>query len=196
MVRLEDGKLKLHRTLSTSRVYVASDEFVNYLPDNVFSPGAHIRIGRHLGPEMFVYHRNIGGDLEGRSHLENNLINPMPWIVTSPAPLLVAAQVNTQVEFDRAFRSIVRAPEYQGKRLLFISCLNIDISPQEGQLFPLTKCVPWAAYIQDGEGNAHTLEQAEIAEQLMQQSSENPDQIDLEVAIQQMIDAREIRITV
>ena len=79
--------------------------------------------------------------------------------------------------------------------MLFISCLNIDISPQEGQLFPLTKCVPWAAYIQDGQGDSRTLEQPEIVEMLMQQSTESPDQIDLEAAIQQMIDAREIRIT-
>ena len=75
--------------------------------------------------------------------MENHLINTMPWIVISPAPLLLAAQVNTQAEFDRTFRAIVRSQQYQEKQLLFISCLNIDISPQEGQLFPLTKCVPW-----------------------------------------------------
>ena len=127
--------------------------------------------------------------------MENHLINPMPWIVTSPAPLLLAAQVNTQAEFDRTFRTIVRSQQYRDKQLLFISCLNIDISPQEGQLFPLTKCVPWAAYIQDGKGGSRTLEQPEIIEMLMQQSTENPDQIDLEAAIQQMIDAHEVRIT-
>jgi hypothetical protein len=128
--------------------------------------------------------------------MENHLINPMPWIVTSPAPLLIAAQVNTQAEFDRTFRTIVRAQQYQGKRLLFISCLNIDISPQEGQLFPLTKCVPWAAYTQNGEGSSRLMEQPEIIELLMQQSTENPDQVDLEKAIQQMIEAHEVRITV
>lgn len=83
----------------------------------------------------------------------------------------------------------------RGKKLLFISCLHIDISPEEGQLFPLTKCVPWAAYIQDNEGNSRTLEQDEIVELLMQQSIENPDQIDMETAIQRMIDAQEIKIT-
>ncbi len=100
------------------------------------------------------------------------------------------------MEFDRTFRSIVRTRDYHDKRLLFISCLNIDISPQKGQVFPLTKCVPWAAYIQHGDGSSRTLEQAEIVELLMHQSTENPDQIDLEVAIRQMIDADEIRITV
>ena len=100
--------------------------------------------------------------------MENHLINPMPWIVTSPAPLLLAAQVNTQAEIDRTFRTIVRSPQYQDKQLLFISCLNFDTPPpQEGQLFPLTKCVPWAAYIQDGQGDSRTLEQPEIVEMLM-----------------------------
>jgi hypothetical protein len=35
MVLLEDGKPKIQRGLSTSRVYVASDEFCRLLPDNV-----------------------------------------------------------------------------------------------------------------------------------------------------------------
>ncbi len=103
-------------------------------------------------------------------------------------------QVNTQAEFDRTFRALVKEKEYANKNLFFISCLNIDISPSEGQLFPLTKYVPWAAYIQQSDGSRHTLEQAEIFESLMQQSSENPERIDLEDAIQQMVDAQEIRI--
>ncbi len=94
------------------------------------------------------------------------------------------------------FRTIVKAREYRGKRLLFISCLNIDISPREGQLFPLTKCVPWAAYVQNGDGSSFTLEQPDIVEQLMKQNTENAEEINMETAIRQMIDAREIRITV
>jgi len=194
MVLIEDGKLKLQRTLSTSRVYVATDDFYKSLPDNVWPVGQRVNIGSRLEPEMFIYKRQISSDIEGHSHLENNLINPMPWIVTSPAPMLAAAQINTQVEFDRTFRTIVKEQEYRGKRLLFISCLNIDISPQEGQLFPLTKCVPWAAYIQNSDGSSRTLEQSEIIEMLMQHSTDNPDQLDLEAAIQQMIDVHEIKI--
>ena len=196
MLATENEKLILKQALSTSRVYVASDEFCKLLPDDVWPVGQHDIIGSYLLPEMFTYRRDISVDIEGPNHLENNLINAMPWIVTSPAPLLVAAQVNTQAEFDRTFRTIVKAEEYQGKSLLFISCLNIDISPQEGQLFPLTKCVPWAAYLQNSDGSSRTLEQSEIVELLLQQSTENPDQIDLEAAIQQMIDAREIRIAI
>ena len=77
-----------------------------------------------------------------------------------------------------------------------VSCLNIDISPEEGQLFPLTKCVPWAAYYQDGEGGSRTLEQSELVEMLLEETAENPDQIDLEEAIGQMIDAKEIKINI
>ncbi|NIA03384.1 MAG: hypothetical protein GWP12_02460, partial [Nitrospirae bacterium] len=99
-----------------------------------------------------------------------------------------------QAEFDRAFRSIVKEKKYRNKRMVFISCLNIDISPREGQTFPLTKCVPWAAFIQDGKGNHHTLEQAELTTLLNQQSTSNPDQIDLEAAIHKMEEEQEIRI--
>ena len=196
MISREGGTQKLQRSLSTSRVYAASDEFCKLLPADAWPVGNPIAIGNNLTAELFSYRRHISGDIEGHNHMENHLINPMPWIVTSPAPLLIAAQVNTQAEFDRTFRTIVRAQQYQGKRLLFISCLNIDISPQEGQLFPLTKCVPWAAYTQNGEGSSRLMEQAEIIELLMQQSTENPDQVDLEKAIQQMIEAHEVRITV
>ncbi len=84
----------------------------------------------------------------------------------------------------------------QGRRLVFISCLNIDISPRKGQLFPLTKSVPWAAFIQDENGNHQTLEQAEIIARLEEQSTDNPDQIDLEDAIVKMGREKEIRIPV
>lgn len=99
-----------------------------------------------------------------------------------------------QAEFNRTFRTIVRSHQYQDNKLLVISCLTIDISPQEAQLFPLTKCVPRAAHTQDGNGSSRTLEQPEILELLKQQSIEKPDQIDMEAAIQQMVDAHEVRI--
>ncbi len=196
MISMENGQKKLLQSLSTSRVYVVSDEFTKSLPNNIWQVGQPVNIGNLLRPEMFIYQRNISSNVEGQNHLESNLIKPMPWIVTSQAPMLIAAQINTQVEFDRTFRTIVKAQEYRDKKLLFISCLNIDISPQDGQLFPLTKCVPWAAYIQNSDGVSYTLEQSDIVEQLMLQSSENTEQIDMEAAIQQMIDAQEIKITI
>lgn len=125
-------------------------------------------------------------------HLEKNLINVMPYVVTSQWPALTAAQANSQVEFDRAFRTIIQEPSYKNKKILFISGLNVDISPKEGQVFPLTKFIPWAAYIQDEYGNHQTLEQSEIFDKLQQQPAQNNDQIDLESAIEIMESEQEI----
>jgi hypothetical protein len=194
IIRQEQGASQPVRTLSTARSYPAADSLVKLLPAQLWTADSMTAIGDHLVPALFRFKRDIGGDVEGQSHLEQNLLNPMPWIVTSAAPLLVAAQVNTQAEFDRAYRSIVKEKNYRNKRMVFISCLNIDISPRAGQTFPLTKCVPWAAFIQDGKGNHYTLEQAELTAQLNGQSTGNPDQIDLEAAIHKMEEEQEIRI--
>ena len=80
------------------------------------------------------------------------------------------------------------------KKVLFISGLNIDISPQTGQLFPLTKFIPWAASLLEQDGSSSTLEQAELVQILEQQSTDNPNQIDLEAAIQVMTEAEEIKV--
>jgi len=118
----------------------------------------------------------------------------MPQIVTSKSPTLLASQITTQIEFDRTFRTIVKEHAYKGKKVVFIAGLNIDISPQADQLFPLTKFIPWAAYIQDCDGYYFTLEQEELVQTLQQQSVENPDQIDLEDAIRMMASVEEIKI--
>jgi hypothetical protein len=115
-------------------------------------------------------------------------------VVASEWPALTAAQANTQVEFDRAFRTIVQEPSYRGKKVLFISGLNVDISPSPGQVFPLTKFIPWAAYVQDEQGNHETWEQAELYQRLMEQPTENPDQENLEKAIEDMRQVQEIKL--
>ena len=84
--------------------------------------------------------------------------------VTHPA--LDAARYHTQLEFDRTYRSILHEPAYRGKNLLFVSGLNIDISPREGVPFPLTKFVPWAAYVRLRDGRSFLLEQDELTETL------------------------------
>ena len=63
----------------------------------------------------------------------------LPEIVTSNYPPLTTAMVNSQVEFDHAFRNVVNEPSYRGKRVVFVS----------GQEFLLTKFVPRAAYVQN-----------------------------------------------
>lgn len=189
-----DGQPRLIRTLSTARTFVAAASLIERTRPEQWQAGGREPIGDALSADLFSFRRAESAFGSVRDQLEENLLPHMPEIVTAQAPLLAAAQFNTQAEFDRTFRSIAKAQEYQGKKLLFISCVNIDISPEPGQLFPLTKCVPWAAYVQDGQGHARTLEQAELVAELMQQPCHNPDQIDLEAAIQQMVDAAEVRI--
>ncbi|UCE88591.1 MAG: hypothetical protein JSW10_09645 [Pseudomonadota bacterium] len=182
------------KMLSTARVFAPAASFVEQTGEAVFNGVTPMTIGANLTEDMFYFQRNIPKVEEGVDQLEQNLIRFMPQIVTSAAPTLTAAQINTQVEFDRTFRTIVKERTYKGKKVLFIAGLHIDISPQAGQLFPLTKYIPWAAYVQDRDGFYYTLEQDELVQTLTQQSADNPDQIDLEIAIEMMAQADEVRI--
>jgi len=179
---------------STAKFFSASPTLLDYLKDYEWKPGHGEAIGNRLHPDLFFFKRDISHHPEGRDHLEKNLLDVMPYVVTSQWPALTAAQANTQVEFDRAFRTIVKEPSYRNKKILFISGLNVDISPQEGQLFPLTKFIPWAAYVQDEFGNHETWEQAELYERLQAQSLKNLDQVDMETAIEIMEKAKEIQL--
>lgn len=178
---------------STAKVFSASSALLDYLKDYEWKAAPGESIGQHLHPDCFFYKRDTSPDEEGSDHLENNLIDVMPNIVTSKWPALTAAQANTQVEFDRVFRTIVQESAYKNKKMFFISGLNVDISPQAGQLFPLTKFIPWAAYVQDENGH-QTWEQAELYEQLQAQSTENPDQVELEEIIDIMEHMEEIKL--
>jgi hypothetical protein len=186
--KTESGEIHALRSLSTSKVFTASKLLLDLIGEGFCSDGQKKKIGDQLSGELFSFKR------QSDDHIDRNLINAMPYIVTDEWPALKAAQVNTQVEFDHAFRSVVQEPEYQGKRLLFISGLNVDISPKEGQLFPLTKFIPWAAYYQTADGKQETWEQAELYERLKAQSSDNPDQVDLEAAIATMGSEKEIKL--
>jgi len=110
----------------------------------------------------------------------------MPMLVTSPNPALDAARYHTQIEFDRAWRAIQREPAYRGKNVLFVSGLNVDVSPRAGMLFPLTKFIPWAAGARLRDGTIFLLEQAASFDVLHAQSIENPDQISFDAAIEMM----------
>lgn len=186
------GKPIATGVLSTSKIFDATPTLINYLDNYTWKTGHGEPIGDCLHPDLFHYRRNISHHDEGRDHLEHNLIDVMPYIVTSKWPALTAAQINTQVEFDRAFRTVVQEPAYKGKKVMFISGLNVDISPSEGQLFPLTKFIPWAGYIQNIDGSYETWEQAELYQKLKQQPVDNPDKVDLELAIKEMEKAQEI----
>jgi len=176
---------------STARAFVAADSLVNRIADDW--PEKKTAIGRLLYPELFRFKRK-SDDLVASGLLNRNLIDAMPGIITSKAPELAAAKVNAQMEFDRTFRTIVKEKAYRDKKVVFISGIHIDISPREGQLFPLTKFVPWAAYIQNEQGEGYTLEQDELYNALNDQSTENPHKIDLTAAIHQMEDETEIHL--
>jgi len=100
--------------------------------------------------------------------------------------MLNAAQANTEAEFDRAFRSISQEPSYEGRNLVYISGLNIDISPEEGQDYVLTKFIPWAAYVQLSSGERYVLEQKELFETLRKYDTENKTQVELDEVINHM----------
>jgi hypothetical protein len=193
-----EGDFTPLHTHSTAKSFAASKAMQQKLADAGIDlqEGQRIPVGDLLSPDMFTFRRNLDDTVEGRNHQERNLVYPMPWIVTSPTPLLTAAKINTQVEFDRALRTVAHSPSYRDKGLVFISGLNIDISPRPGDAFPTTKFVPWAAFVRDRKGEQRILEQPELVSLLRQQSPENPDQIDLDAAIREMSDAESVEVRV
>ena len=192
-----NGQAELIYSLSTARCFKASQEFIEHLKisEDNRPKEKSMAIGHLLTPELFKFRRQFNSETEGPAHLEKNLIGPMPWIVTHPAPALAAAQILTQVEFDRAYRTILNESGYKNRNLLFISGLNIDISPRKDQIFPLTKFVPWAAYIQKTDGSHFILEQQELFDTLKEIDVHNDRQIDLEKEIQVMEETEEIQIS-
>ncbi len=191
-----DGICTPMHTYSTAKSFVASvslqRELAHLEPE--LQDGRQMPMGELLKPDMFDYRRKLDDTVLGRDHMENNLMYPMPWIVASPWPALTAAQINTQVEFDRALRTVAHARSFSGKCIFYISGLNIDISPRPGEPFPTTKFVPWAAFLRDRNGEKRIMEQAELVELLRAQSRENPDQIELDSAIRDMSEAESVEI--
>ncbi len=143
-------------------------------------------IGGLLSADMFSFRRGPVAGPEGPDLLDEALAPAMPILVTSPNPALDAARYNTQVEFDRTYRSIQREPAFKDKSVLFLSGLNVDVSPREGQLFPLTKFVPWAAYACLRDGTRFLLEQDALFDVLAAQTVENADRISYDAAIDTM----------
>ncbi|MGB5339823.1 MAG: hypothetical protein WBO06_12095 [Gammaproteobacteria bacterium] len=191
-----EGKFTPVHTHSTSKSFLASETLQRQLADLVpaLGEGQRVPIGDHLLPDMFYYLRTLDETVEGRNHQQSHLIYPMPWIVTSPSPLLTAAQINTQIEFDRTLRTLSHAQCFRDKCVFYISGLNLDISPQPDDPFPTTKFVPWAAFLRDRKGGQRIMEQPELVSVLREQSTENPDQIDLDTAMRDMSEAESVEI--
>jgi hypothetical protein len=181
------------RVLSTSKVFPVSPALRSKLPARDWPETAQ-PIGDLLSADLFSFRRQPTEGPEGHDLLEEAIAPAMPELVTSPNPALDAARYHTQIEFDRTYRSIQREPAYRGKNVLFISGVNIDISPRGGLLFPLTKFVPWAAYAQLRDGTAFLLEQDALFAALSAQSTENPDQVSFDAAIKTMADVEGIEL--
>jgi len=194
MVAHDNGQSDPIRQLSTAKVFRASPELVANIGDN-WEEGRSA-VGDRLHAELFYFRRELGVAAEAGDYINRNLIGAMPMILTAKFPPLEAAKVNVQMEFDRTFRTIVNEEAYAGKKVAFISGIHIDVSPLPGQMFPLTKYVPWAAFIQPESGEGYTIEQEELYGVLRQQSQNNPNKIDLTKAINSMKQEAEIRISV
>jgi hypothetical protein len=180
--------------LATSKAFAAAPSLLALLPDLDWH-GARRPIGDLLGADLFFFFRRqpVVGP-EGHDLLEEALAPAMPTLVTSPNPALDAARYHTQIEFDRTYRTIQREPAYHDKNVLFMSGLNVDVSPRAGLLFPLTKFVPWAAYARLRNGTTFLLEQDALFDALAAQSVENPDQISFDAAIETMAAAEGIEL--
>jgi hypothetical protein len=193
---LQDADVPL-KVLSTSKAFRASPLLVELLPTSIWQgqpdSGKPNAIGAHLTSDLFSFRRTPTEGLEGHDILETALGPAMPMLMTSAYPPLDAARYTTQVEFDRTYRSILREPAYANKNVLFISGLNIDVSPRDGQPFPLIKFVPWAAYARLRDGRSFLLEQDELSATLRNQSPDNSDRLSFDGSIQAMADLDEVR---
>lgn len=178
------------RSYSTSKCFPASSE-LSHLFKNLEGKRP---IGDDLLPEYFCFKRELDPLMQSVNVVEHNLLPYMPWIVSSKSPLLSAAKVHVQVEFDRTFRTIIKEPAYQNKRLVYIAGVNIDISPEPDQVFPTTLFVPWAMYMQTETGEHNIFEQDQVIDILKDQPGENPDQIDLDEVISMMDNTKTIKI--
>ena len=194
MIDMTDNHIDPVQLLSTAKVFHASTKLVDRIGRQW--PERRTSIGELFYADLFYFRRDTEAVIDAGRNINRNLIKSMPAILSSKYPTLSAAQVNAQVEFDRTFRSIVTEKAYRGKKLVFISGIHIDISPREGQIFPLTKFVPWAAYVQNELGESYTLEQNEIYAILGRQSTDNPHKIDLTEVIGSMKQEAEIHIHV
>jgi len=173
IARNDDNRYALSQSLSTTKTFQAAPELIARIGQHW--PTEHRQsIDKWLTPDLFHFQVEFVLDTEGQGRLESNLLEVMPWIVADKAPALAAAQINTQIEFDQTYRTILQEPSYQERNLLFISGINIDISPNKGQIFPLTKFIPWAAYIQSADGSQSILEQQALFDNLMACESNNP----------------------
>ena len=173
------------RVMSTSKAFKPASWLQARL-SNVDWRGPGQPIGDRLGADMFSFRRQPTVGPEGPDLLEEAIALAMPTLVTSANPMLDAARYHTQIEFDRTYRTLQHEPAFEGKNVLFVSGLNVDVTPRPGLLFPLTKFVPWAAYARLRDGTSFLLEQNALFMALAAQSATNDNQTGFDAAIRTM----------
>ncbi len=189
----EDACIRPNGASSTMQAFEVSKEFINRmaLTNYEWKSGNGECIGDYLTEDLFFFREDFH-ETDESILLERNIIDFMPRIVTSRNPLLRAAKINIQNEFARGVESIRRGTEYNGKNLLYIAGLNIDIS--EHKDYPATTYfIPWAAHIQLKDKSLtdfrYPVEQKDLFDLLMKQSTLNPDETDLKKEITRMLKA-------
>ena len=194
IVRKDDeGKIRPQAAVSTSQTYEITESFRKRIDATKYKwkSGEGEPIGDLLTDDLFFFREEFH-ETDESILLERNLIEFMPKIVTSRNPSLRAAKINIQLEFARAVESIRRGDEYKGRNLLYVAGLNIDIA-EYGEFPATTYFVPWAAHVQLKDGTPkkyiHPMEQEAICRKLMEQSIENPDQVNLKEQIGRMLKA-------
>lgn len=140
-------------------------------------------IGARLTADLFSFRHAITDGPDGHDQLEAALAPYMPVLVTSPHPALDSARIHTQLEFDRTYRSIQREAAYADKNVVFVAGLNVDVASDAGLPFPLTKFVPWAAYVQLLDGRRFVLEQEALWAALSAQPHVNQERLAFDDAI-------------
>lgn len=189
-----DGKFLTLNTLSTAYVLPASTVLIDRLGEAAWPAQGSTELGDKLVPEDFQFKRIFVNRDPLQDQLERNLLAPMPWIVSARHPMLTAVCFNTQAEFDRIYRSLAHNPALRGKNMLFVSGINIDISPDDQTHFPLTRFVPWAAYLHLADGTRQILEQAELMQTLGSMPADNPDQIRIDESVEMMSNTPKARV--
>ncbi|MBM9605141.1 hypothetical protein [Desulfopila inferna] len=188
-----DNRIVPVATHCTSHTYEVSEDFRKRIDSTGYTwkGGVGEAINGHLCADLFFFRENLH-ETDDSVLLERNLIEFMPVIVTHKSPALKAAKINIQMEFARTVESIRRGTDYEGKNLLYVAGLNIDISAYQN--YPeTTYFVPWAAHVQLKDAcpteYIHPLEQEQLYTKLMQQSTINADQISLKDEIDRMLRA-------
>jgi len=174
---------------SVARSFLASTALQDHVREKLSSwPSERRAIGSLLDARFFHFKRDVELCEDNENQLEINLSISMPYVVTARWPMLLAAEISSQAEFYRTYRSILTESTYQGKNLVFISGVNIDISPSEPEqsTFPVTKFVPWAAFVQKSDGTRYAIEQSELVQILRAQDEVNPNRLMFDESIRSM----------